>query len=514
MVRLTKFSALSAWTHSESHLQQKTLHGAVVTVVGVLIAITLFVSEFRACFTLSTVQTMAVDKSRADFINLNVNLTFPALPCQALNVELRDIAGERISDGSLSRGGGVHKVRVDRYGSTLGVDYVYPGHQLDFAILARDRQLVDDLERALNSHEGCNLYAIMQVRRVAGSFVVSIHIEDFFGLPENMARLKAALSRRASSHQQQEAHPETGSLDVELDATRINVSHVINDVTFGPPYPGMQRPLQGVSRVTDESGGVYRYYLKVVPTVYKPLRGRSTFTNQYSVTEFYQRQTKGTGRLPGVYLLYDLSPVTMELAEKRVGFGHFLVRLCAVIGGVFAVTGLIDRWVHRLVTSVTNDGSTKGSSQHHAAYGGPAAMASGPNSFSSRGGYGGGTATAAAAAGGYSPYGGAGAAAVGGYGSGYNTTAGGYNGTAVTYNGGASGPTSAVSGGYGEYNGSGAPGAVATGGVGIGGAYNAYGGAVSYAHARGAAPGGGSSTHAYGAAAPDASYYGADKRAS
>jgi len=35
---------------------------------------------------------------------------------------------------------------------------------------------------------------------------------------------------------------------------------------------------------------------------------------------------------------------------------HFLVRVCAVIGGVFAVTGMIDNWVFRLINSVTRSG--------------------------------------------------------------------------------------------------------------------------------------------------------------
>ena len=41
-----------------------------------------------------------------------------------------------------------------------------------------------------------------------------------------------------------------------------------------------------------------------------------------------------------VYFVYDLSPIVVTVKEHRRNFGHFITRLCAVLGGTFAVTGL------------------------------------------------------------------------------------------------------------------------------------------------------------------------------
>lgn len=41
-----------------------------------------------------------------------------------------------------------------------------------------------------------------------------------------------------------------------------------------------------------------------------------------------------------VYFLYDLSPITVTIKEERRSFLHFITRLCAVLGGTFALTGL------------------------------------------------------------------------------------------------------------------------------------------------------------------------------
>lgn len=43
---------------------------------------------------------------------------------------------------------------------------------------------------------------------------------------------------------------------------------------------------------------------------------------------------------PAVYFLYDLSPITVTIKEERRSFLHFITRLCAVLGGTFALTGL------------------------------------------------------------------------------------------------------------------------------------------------------------------------------
>lgn len=40
-----------------------------------------------------------------------------------------------------------------------------------------------------------------------------------------------------------------------------------------------------------------------------------------------------------VYFVYDLSPIVVTIKENRRNFGHFITRLCAVLGGTFAVTG-------------------------------------------------------------------------------------------------------------------------------------------------------------------------------
>ena len=39
-----------------------------------------------------------------------------------------------------------------------------------------------DVNKAMDGHEGCNIYGWLDLQRVAGSFRISVHIEDFFQL--------------------------------------------------------------------------------------------------------------------------------------------------------------------------------------------------------------------------------------------------------------------------------------------------------------------------------------------
>jgi hypothetical protein len=105
--------------------------------------------------------------------------------------------------------------------------------------------------------------------------------------------------------------------------------------------------------------------IQVVPTEYKYLSKKVLPTNQFSVTEYFLPIRPTDRAWPGnyppsfpwqawylhlfselnfffhvaVYFLYDLSPITVTIKEERRNFLHFITRLCAVLGGTFAMTG-------------------------------------------------------------------------------------------------------------------------------------------------------------------------------
>lgn len=134
---------------------------------------------------------------------------------------------------------------------------------------------------------------------------------------------------------------------------QFNVSHTVNQLSFGPTMSPRQREslnitsqLDGAVRAVSDGYGMFQYYLQVVPTVFRFLNGTTIETFQYSVTEHTRHVDPGSNRgLPGVFFFYEVSALHVEFEEYRRGWTHFFTGVCAAVGGAFTVMGMLDRKV-------------------------------------------------------------------------------------------------------------------------------------------------------------------------
>ncbi|CAB1354305.1 unnamed protein product [Coregonus sp. 'balchen'] len=69
---------------------------------------------------------------------------------------------------------------------------------------------------------------------------------------------------------------------------------------------------------------MYQYFVKIVPTIYVKWDGEVVKTNQFSVTrhEKVANGLIGDQGLPGVFVLYELSPMMVKFTEKQRGWTH------------------------------------------------------------------------------------------------------------------------------------------------------------------------------------------------
>jgi len=179
-----------------------------------------------------------------------------------------------------------------------------------------DKEAIAELRKHIG--EGCAFEGHLMVNKVAGNF-------HFALLKADHHVLMSVFGKRES----------------------LNVSHVVHSISFGQPYPGMVNPLDNTPKMLGQGSGYFQYYLKVVPTVYEPLRGAPLRTNQFSYTELF-RTTQELDKLPAVYFHYEFSPIMASFAEGRRSLSSFLTGLCAIVGGVFTVAGMLDSAVHRM----------------------------------------------------------------------------------------------------------------------------------------------------------------------
>ena len=49
-----------------------------------------------------------------------------------------------------------------------------------------------------------------------------------------------------------------------------------------------------------------------------------------------------------IYIRYDLSPMTVKYTKEKEVFLHFIVQICAIIGGIFTIAHMIDNILVKL----------------------------------------------------------------------------------------------------------------------------------------------------------------------
>lgn len=372
MEMLAKIKSFDAYPKTLDDFRVRTFSGALVSIVSGIFILWLFFSEISLYLSTDVQPELFVDTSRGEKLQINMDIIFHKLPCAYLSVDAMDISGEHqldvsrnvykkrlspdgiplieappIKDAGIKVSSKDTKTDGPYCGSCYGAERT-AGECCNTCEEVRDAYLrkgwgfnadgVVQCEREgftknlmEQQGEGCEVYGYLEVNKVAGNF----HFAP------------------GKSFQQHHMHVH----DLQpLKWAEFNISHTVVRLSFGKEYPGIVNPLDGVVKEEMGGAGMFQYFVKVVPTIYSGLDGIVINTNQFSVTEHYrQLSTKGeTGGhgLPGVFFMYDLSPIMVMFTEKQRSFAHFLTSVCAIVGGVFTVAGIVDSLVYHSMRSL------------------------------------------------------------------------------------------------------------------------------------------------------------------
>jgi len=96
----------------------------------------------------------------------------------------------------------------------------------------------------------------------------------------------------------------------------------------------------------------YQYFIQVVPTdIQSAWTGLTRSTYQYSVKNQARPvdHESGSHGSPGIYFKYDVSALKVLASQDREGAAQFLIRLCAGVGGLVAVSKMVAGLVKALV---------------------------------------------------------------------------------------------------------------------------------------------------------------------
>lgn len=333
-----------------------------MSLVAAVLGTLLFLSQLSTYMSPTVVDHVAVDTGVGEKLRINFNITFYALNCAEANLDAMDVAGEQQNDVDHD----LIKERLDQDGKVIGEAFQ---HRLDdeeeiaplpadycgpcYGAAAEEEccNSCDDVRAAYvkkgwnTAHlernteqcrresrhpavvakegEGCRISGFLLVNKVAGNFHVAL----------------GDSTERDTRHIHQ-----FNPSDIES----YNASHRINHLSFGEVYPGMKNPLDDRKHIVENGYGVFQYYIKVVPTIYEN-DWETIRTNQYSATDQFQAgNVNGVQQavLPGVFFVYGLSPFMVRVTEQSMSFLQFLTGVCAIVGGVFTVAGIVDSCLH------------------------------------------------------------------------------------------------------------------------------------------------------------------------
>lgn len=148
-----------------------------------------------------------------------------------------------------------------------------------------------------------------------------------------------------------------------VDYLNMDMSHFVHSFYFGN-LPSLRRrralvalhplglsddwadKLKNAVFESPSSGATYEHYMQVVLTSIEPRAGAPARfdAHEYTVqSHVYDAEDHAAAKFT-----YRMSPVQIVVTEKPKQLYHFLTAICAVIGGVFTVAGIIDGMVHTM----------------------------------------------------------------------------------------------------------------------------------------------------------------------
>eukprot|EP01130_Rhizamoeba_saxonica_P017710 TRINITY_DN8641_c0_g1_i1.p1 TRINITY_DN8641_c0_g1~~TRINITY_DN8641_c0_g1_i1.p1 ORF type:complete len:384 (-),score=71.40 TRINITY_DN8641_c0_g1_i1:43-1194(-) len=373
MEMLSNMRSFDAYPKTVEDFRIRTNSGGIVSIISAIIMFWLFFSELSLYLGTEIKPELSVDTSRSEQLRINFNIVFPHMPCAFLSLDAMDVSGNHqldiihhvykkrlTSDGKpikssvekqdLARDEASVDILSDKDDDNCGSCYgaeteenpccntceqvreAYRKKGWAFSSLTKIEQCMEEgFEDKLKEQkdEGCNTYGYLHVNKVAGNF----HFAPGKSFQQN--------------------HMHIHDLDILKFAKGFNLSHTINYLSFGIEYPNSVYPLDEVSKSWEDpdSSASYSYFIQVVPTSYEDLAGRQIESSQFSVTE-YEKSTESGRSLPGVFFVYDLSPIKVYFKETSKSFAHFLTSVCAIIGGVFTISAIIDSFVYQGLRSL------------------------------------------------------------------------------------------------------------------------------------------------------------------
>lgn len=279
--------------------------GALITVLAFSIMGILFLSEISHYFATTIHKETMIDQDRgSSLLPISMNVTLFNSPCLTVSLDQLDSLGNHIVDV----GGALTKTRIDKFGNR---------------IVGKVSLDVQSAIKMINDEEGCELSGEFSVTKVPGNFHISFHASHqiMSMIPRNI------LNKVKMSHKINHLSFGKGQRNLYIHALFGN-----GEQTNFAPYNGLEK--------NDTSGVMkHEYSIKVIPVqYYDEHSGEEMNSYQYSMVGSSEPFNSIFGI---IYFRYDIDSITMRYTRVSKSISKLIISLCAILGGIFAVLGII-----------------------------------------------------------------------------------------------------------------------------------------------------------------------------
>ncbi|XP_071479243.1 endoplasmic reticulum-Golgi intermediate compartment protein 2-like [Diadema antillarum] len=307
---------------------ETTSTGGTVSILTSVLILGLVISEFQYYLDTKMKYEYDVDTDFDSKLQINIDITV-AMKCDYIGADVLDSAGDSAMfkfSGRLNEEPTVFDMtpEEERWHKTLqtvrrALSEEHAIQDLLFQSGFDSRPAAHPKRSAkAGKPDACRLHGSLTTNKVAGNFHVTIG--------------------KSIPHPRGHAH-----LALMIDPAKYNFSHRINHFSFGTPVKGIVNPLDGDVKITNESLQLYQYFIQIVPTKVNTRAARAN-THQFAVTEQERaiNHHKGSHGVSGIFFKYELTSLVISVKEAYDPIWKLLVRLCGIVGGVFATSGIIN----------------------------------------------------------------------------------------------------------------------------------------------------------------------------
>eukprot|EP00727_Mastigamoeba_balamuthi_P004270 m51a1_g13840 hypothetical protein (369) ;mRNA; f:519191-520479 len=324
MVKLS-VTAFDMFPKLHQDLKVRRATGGLMSLLTFAVMTFLLLDEVSDYFTTEWTSVIGVDTSAAGGdVFINADITFWGMRCDQFGLDVVDVTGDL----------------------QLGVE--------------------DSLQHTPIGTTGCNMFGSMRAHRVDGEFHVA------FGRlaleAPNQKHKVTATMQHSTAHVHRFSMAEIGFFNASHTVHHLSFSHEpispkasarwrtmqaggAGRSLFALAYPDtVDHPMDGVEKIVTHDTARFTYFIKVVPTTWIYSTGSRFSSYQLSHKEHTVPIVIGPSfKQPGVFFRYELSPYKVTNVENYKPFTHFFASLCAIVGGVFVVMGIVSNAVERLL---------------------------------------------------------------------------------------------------------------------------------------------------------------------